>query len=203
MKTIKIDFLGRLKEIDMFFEGSAPVQQTMRRLAEQLRQAGIPYAVMGGMAINAHGARRTTEDLDLLLTPAGLEQFRKQFVGTDYAQVPGRCRRFLDRTNNVSIDILVTGHHPGRGNAPFAFPDPEQVSEEIDSIRVVTLVQLVQLKLAACRYQDFADVVHLIRVHNLDESFADQLHPGVRSDYLECLEEKRREDEYNQREEIG
>jgi len=60
----------------------------------------------------------------------------------------------------------------------------------------VNLPTLVQLKLAARRYQDFADVVNLIRVHNLEESFLTQLHPAVHKDFVECLEEKRREDEY-------
>jgi hypothetical protein len=39
-------------------------------------------------------------------------------------------------------------------------------------------------------------VVALIRVHELDEAFAERLDPTVRGDYVECLEEKRREDEY-------
>ena len=39
-------------------------------------------------------------------------------------------------------------------------------------------------------------MVNLISVHNLDESFADRLHPTLRRDYIECLEEKRREDEF-------
>jgi hypothetical protein len=42
--------------------------------------------------------------------------------------------------------------------------------------------------------------VNLIRVHNLDESYIDQLHLAVRQDFIECLEEKRREDEYIARE---
>lgn len=199
-KTARGEFRQRLEEIGMFFDGSAPVHQTMRRLAEQLRQAGIPYAVMGGMAVNAHGARRTTQDLDVLLTPQGLDQFRQQFVGTAYDQAPNRSRRFVDRQNKVTVDVLVTGHYPGRGGpGPFAFPDPDEASEEIDQIRVVSLVQLIQLKLAARRYYDFGDVVFLIRVHNLDESFADRLHASVHSDYIECLEEKRREEEYEAR----
>ena len=57
----------------------------------------------------------------------------------------------------------------------------------------------IQLKLAARRHQDFADVVNLIHFNNLDESFADGLHPSVRRDYIECLEEKRRDDEYEAR----
>ena len=59
---------------------------------------------------------------------------------------------------------------------------------------------LIQLKLAARRHQDFADVVNLIRVHNLDESYQEKLHPSLHRDYVECLEEKRREDEYESRE---
>jgi hypothetical protein len=197
---IQVNFLERLKEIDLFFEGSAPVHQTMRRLAQQLQEAGIPYAVMGGMAVNAHGARRTTDDLDILVTAEGLQQFRQKFVGTAFDPVPKRSRRFIDRQNNVTVDVLVTGHYPGHGGpGPFAFPEPTEASEEIDNIRVVTLVQLIQLKLAARRHYDFGDVVFLISVHNLDESFADRLHPSVRSDYIECLEEKRREDEYEAR----
>jgi hypothetical protein len=193
-------FLERLGEIGMFFEKSAPVYQTMRRLAQDLGQAGIPYAVMGAMAVNAHGARRTTDDLDVLLTAEGLQQFRERFVGSQFDQAPKRSRRFIDRSNGVQVDVLVTGHFPGRGEpAPFAFPDPAQASEEIDAIRVITLVQLIQLKLAARRYYDFGDVVRLIAAHNLDESFADRLHPAVRRDYIECLEEKRRDDEYEAR----
>ena len=43
------------------------------------------------MAVNAHGARRTTDDLDVLLTHQGLEQFRKLFVGSAYDQAPKRA----------------------------------------------------------------------------------------------------------------
>ena len=104
------------------------------------------------------------------------------------------------RTRTSSVDLLVTGHLPGRGkSAPFPFPDPTAASEEINGTRVVTLPQLIQLKLAAGRYSDFGDVVFLIRVHHLDESFLDRLHPAVHGDYIECLEEQRREDEYEAR----
>ena len=63
----------------------------------------------------------------------------------------------------------------------------------------MNLPSLIELKLAARRYKDFGDVVELIRVHNLDESFSAKLHPSVHADFIECLEEKRREDEYETR----
>lgn len=48
---------------------------------------------------------------------------------------------------------------------------------------------LIQLKLAAHRHRDFADVVNLITVHKLDESFLKRLHQSLHADFIECLEE--------------
>jgi hypothetical protein len=193
-------FTKRLKEIDMFFRGKDPVHGTMRRAARRLERAGIAYAVMGGMAVNAHRYQRTTRDVDLLLTREGFAEFRKRFVGKNYVSTEGRPLRFTDRTSNVTVDILLTGRYPGSGDpGPIAYPDPKDVCQVIDKISVLDLATLVQLKLAARRYQDFADVVNLIRFNDLDESFAGQLHPSVRRDFVECLEEKRREDEYEAR----
>jgi hypothetical protein len=194
-------FSKRLEEIGLFFARRSPQHQTMRRLARRLKKAGIPYAIMGAMAVNAHGAERTTNDVDVLLTPEGLERFRQEFVGETYDPVERRPRRFVERQSGVTVDCLVTGLFPGSGKpVPFAFPNPEEASEEIEKIQVVTLPQLIQLKLAARRYYDFGDVVFLIRVHNLDEAFLEKLHPSVHRDFTECLEEKRREDEYEARE---
>jgi hypothetical protein len=193
--------MNRLREIGRFFQKRSPQHQAMRRLARRLKKADIPYAIMGAMAVNAHGAERTTKDVDILLTPEGLERFRQEFVGDLYEQVAGRPRRFIERQSGVTVDCLLTGRYPGSGKpGPLAFPDPAEASQEIERIQVITLPQLIQLKLAARRYYDFGDVVFLIRTHNLDESFKQHLHPSVHKDFLECLEEKRREDEYIARE---
>jgi hypothetical protein len=195
------NYLRRLKEIGMFFEGRGREHKTMRRLVKKLEKVKIPYAIIGGMAVNAHHYERTTNDVDVLLTSEGFAEFRRRFVPKDYDPVSGRPRRFFDRTNKVTFDVLVTGRFPGTGKpGPIAFPNPADVSETIHTIRVIDLVNLIQLKLAARRYRDFGDVVELIRFNNLDESFAERLHPSVRRDYVECLEEKRREDEYEARE---
>src|SRR3982751_1359028 len=90
-------FTRRLREIDMFFQGTDAVHETMRRVSDALAAAGIPYAIVGGMAVNAHGHRRTTGDVDFLLTAAGLDAFRKLIAAGGFDQVPGRPRRFLDR----------------------------------------------------------------------------------------------------------
>jgi hypothetical protein len=200
-RPLPTGFWKRLQEIDMFFEGRGREHQTLRRLVKRLEKAQIPYAIMGAMAVNAHGAKRTTKDVDVLLTQEGVDEFKKRFLGRFYEHVEGRPRRFVEKRSGVTVDILVTGRFPGSGKpGPIVFPHPDESSEEIDTVRVLTLPQLIQLKLAARRYSDFGDVVFLIKTHNLDESFGERLHPSVRSDYIECLEEKRREEDYEARE---
>lgn len=94
----------------------------------------------------------------------------------------------------------MTGLFPGNGRpGPIAFPDPETVSVTLKDLPVVNFKTLIELKLAARRYQDFADVVNLISANSLDEAFLPQLHESVRNDFIECLEAKRREDEYERR----
>jgi hypothetical protein len=186
--------------MDRFFEGKSKVHAALRRIVKRLEKAKIPYAILGGMALNAHRYQRMTTDVDVLLTPEGLAAFREKHIEMHYQQLPKRPRRFVDRANGVTIDVLVTGLFPGTGQpGPIPFPDPATVGKAIDRIRYVDLKTLIELKLAARRWRDFADVVELIRFNHLDESFLKQLHPSVHADFVECLEEKRREDEYEAR----
>jgi len=204
--TVQLDlaeahrFSDRLREIDLFFQKKDPVHATMRRLAGRLERAGIAHALMGGMAVNAHRYARTTADVDFLLTPEGFAKFKRLFVPKCYERLAEAPRKFRDRKSKVEIDILLTGLYPGSGKpGPIAFPDPADVAETIDRRQVIDLFTLIQLKLAARRYRDFADVVELIRHNHLDEAYARRLHSSVRGDFIECLEEKRREDEYTAR----
>ena len=190
-----------LEAISMFHRGKDPAHQTLRRLIKRLEKANIPHAVMGGMAVYAHGYRRLTDDVDVLLTRESFEEFKRRFVPKNYEPVPGRSRRFTDRANGVTVDVLLTGLYPGMGKpGPIAFPDPVSVRQQINDMQYIDQLTLIQLKLAARRHQDFADVVNLIRANNLDESYLDRLHPSLRQDFIECLEEKCRDDEYQARE---
>jgi hypothetical protein len=61
------------------------------------------------------------------------------------------------------------------------------------------LAALIQRKLAVRRHQNSADVVNLIRANSLDESFQSRLHPSVHHLFMECLDEKRRDDQWEER----
>ena len=69
-------------------------------------------------------------------------------------------------------------------------PDPATCSVEMEGKHYLSLLQLIQLKLASGlsapdRLQDFADVISLIRVNALAETFADSLHPEVQPKFRE------------------
>lgn len=103
-----------LRESDDFFLERGPVHKTLRTLAESLERESISYAVLGGMALYLLGYRRFTSDVDLLLTPGGLQSFRDRLVGRGYAiAFPGARRTFRDQRTGVKIDVITTGEYPG------------------------------------------------------------------------------------------
>jgi hypothetical protein len=181
-----------LREASAYFAGEGRLRDTLRRLAQRLNAEGIPYALLGGLALAEHGYPRLTEDIDLLLTPSGLERFRQRLVGRGYRPAFNGARKtFRDTETGVRIEIVTAGEYPGDGlPKPVAFPDPTTpgVIEEIGSLWVVTLEKLIELKLASGmsaphRLRDLADVQDLVTRLSLPLALADQLNPWVRATY--------------------
>lgn len=170
-----------------------PVHQTLKEITRRLTELGIPHAVVGGMALVAHGYLRTTVDVDLLVTAEGLRTIHEKLDGIGYLPPFEGSKNLRDTRTGVRIEFIVTGQFPGDGKPkPVAFPDPatETVTEEIDGIRYVNLPTLIELKLASGmtnpgRLRDLADVQELIRVLKLRAEFAEQLNPFVRSKFGE------------------
>ncbi len=164
-----------------------PVYESLREITSQLGKLGIPYAVMGGMALVAHGYRRTTEDVDILVSPASLDVIHQSLIGLGYRPLFPGSKNVRDTRTGVRIEFVVSGGFPGDGKPkPVAFPDPIAAGIEIDGIRYVNLPALIELKLASGmtnpgRVRDLADVQELIRQLSLPPAFADQLNPFVRS----------------------
>src|SRR5882724_8133800 len=83
-ERLALDSRWALTEGSMFFEGQGAVQATLRKITTRLRELGIPYAVVGGMALFNHGFRRFTEDVDLLVTHDGLKTIHEKLEGLGY-----------------------------------------------------------------------------------------------------------------------
>ena len=72
-------FYAALESAGRFFMGDSPVHRAMRKLAQILDEAAIPYAIAGAMALNEHGVERATRDVDVLLTREGLAALKTPF----------------------------------------------------------------------------------------------------------------------------
>jgi Uncharacterised nucleotidyltransferase len=179
------------QEIDLFFMQQGKVYETLQRLAQKLPNAGIDYAVIGGMALAIHGYVRLTQDVDLLMNEAGLEQFQRTLVGRGYmAAFPGASKMFRDTVTGVKVEIITTGEFPGDGKPKSVqFPEPTAISIELDGMQVTRLETLIELKLASGltapdRLKDLADVQELIRVLNLPQQLAEKIDISVRDEYV-------------------
>jgi len=184
--------IDRYEEARRYFMGEGILNKTLARLSNDLETHSIDYAVIGAAALLAHGYPRLTEDIDLLMTPVGLQKFHDELVGLGYApSFPGARKRLRSTTDGISIEVMTTGEYPGDGKPkPVSMPEPLEASAEIDGIKFVTLEKLIELKLASGisaphRLKDLADVQELIKIRQLDADFAAKLDPYVRAKYLE------------------
>src|SRR5437016_780888 len=83
-KQLDRDPRWALREGSMHFEKESAVHKTLEKITSRLEALGIPFAVMGAMALFFHGYRRFTEVVDLLVTPEGLQEIHQQLEGLGY-----------------------------------------------------------------------------------------------------------------------
>lgn len=199
-------FGKRLEEAERFHMGTGKVHQTIRALAKALSDAGIDYAIIGGMALNAHGYARETDDVDVLVRPDDLEKFRNELVGRGYRPAfVGARKSFRNTQTGTTVEFIATGEYPGDGKPkPVPFPDPASVSVDFDGVRVVDLPTLIELKLASgmtqpSRRRDLADVQELIRTLKLGADYVEQLNAYVQPMFNTLYEELQQDDPHQER----
>ena len=188
---------------ERFFVGVDEVHSAMRKLCAALESDGIEYAIVGAMALNAHGYRRVTTDVDVLLTREGLETFKARHLGRGWVERFAGSKGMRDTEFNVKIDVLISGDYPGDGKPKaVSFPNPS-IAIRGAGVMLLPVNCLVELKLASGltnldRMKDLADVQELIRAAQLPLELRDQLDPMVRAKYVEIWQATKREpdDEY-------
>jgi len=190
-----VDLVAALREDQVHADNIA---RALAWLTERLDAAGIPFALIGGLALRHYGHVRYTEDIDILTTPDGLDRIHSELVGLGLTPRFRGARKWLRHAaDRVNIDVIVAGEPAGAVGGPVVFPDPrsDEFVEE-GGLRIPKLPTLVSFKLASgifgSRTQDIADVEALIRINALDESFASQLPEPLRAAFVEAVERTHR-----------
>lgn len=176
--------------------GNADLWKTARKCHRVLKAAGVPHAVCGGVAVCLHGYQRNTVDVDLIIrsTDSKLVRQTLEDVGLTWN---ARSREFRS-DDGVPVQFLIAGDRAGNGQE-VKLPDPgdEESAEIIEGLPALRLSRLIEIKLACGMgdlrrtHKDFADVVELIAINDLDGRFAGRLHKSVRKTFRELVRNAR------------
>lgn len=161
----------------------------IREVLDALARSGVEACLVGGVAVNLHGVPRMTYDVDLVVS---LE--RGQLVKTQLClnSLGLRCRQPLQLESLADQETRETLLRE-RNLMALTYSDPSNPLREVDvlvsppidpssilrnavvfeveglSVRVASLDDMIQMKRAAARPQDAADLEHLLRLAAMDE----------------------------------
>lgn len=143
--------------------------RVVKALEHTLNACNCESVVGGGWAVWRHGyIGRVTQDVDIALPIDRIEDFLRaaSVSGFDVLTQPeGRWPKLLHRDTSIEVDILPEGGRPGTASrpAPTKIPHPRCMGAVAGTLKYMALAPLIELKLAAGRVRDEADVVELVR----------------------------------------
>jgi len=171
--------------------------RVVRALDHVLNACGCEAVVGGGWAVWRHGyVGRVTQDVDIALPKASVDEFLRAATLSGFeqlAQPKGCWPKLLHRETGIEVDVLPEGGRPGTVSrpAPTTIPHPQAMGAVRGILKYISLPSLVELKLAAGRLRDEADVVELARENRdrVDElrRHLQAVHPQYASRFQEIL----------------
>lgn len=158
----------------LILDKEGAILEIAREVSRLMDSAGVRGCVIGGVAVVLHGHLRTTKDVDIF-TPPPLEPLADLLTANGF-KFDRAERAFMKR--GVPIHLV----------RPDETGTRDLKTIEIDGIITVTLAQLIEMKLRSggkdpLRAQDLADVIGLIRHHNLRSDFARHLDKTQRNPF--------------------
>lgn len=173
------------------------VKQRLRRVTRALNAAGIPYAVIGGNAVQHWVAQvdesvvRNTRDVDIILNETDLEAAIAALAteGFIYRRSAG-VTMFLDGPDAKARDAVyvVFAGKKVREEYPEPVPKIDQY-EWIEDARTLPLERLVQMKLTSFRRKDQVHILDMISIGIIDETWLVRLPETLRPRLQELLDD--------------
>ena len=102
MEKLKTSLTVVLERAGEYFLKQSPIHRAAHRLAHTLNEMGIPFAIAGALAVNAHGHVRTTEDVDILLRPKDLIAFKEAWLGRGWVEKFPGSRGIRDAVDQIA-----------------------------------------------------------------------------------------------------
>jgi hypothetical protein len=176
--------------------GNESLWDVAARCHELLTGAEISYSVCGGVAVCLHGYQRNTTDLDLVIRSEDSESVRHVLTEAGFTWDAEKAE--FRTEDGIAIQFLIAGQKAGKGTeVSVSEPIGDLNVEQIEGLSVVRLSRLIEMKIACGMsnlrrtHKDFADVVELIAIRNLDGSFSRFLHKSLRPTFRELVRNAR------------
>jgi hypothetical protein len=173
------------------------VKDRLRRTTAALSGAGVPYAVIGGNAVQYWVAQvdesvvRNTQDVDLILRREDLPRAIQamQAAGFLYRHSAG-VSMFLDGPNAKARDAVQVVFAGEKVREDYPAPVPA-IDEYVlmQTARTLPLESLVTMKLTSFRRKDQVHIQDMISVGLIDESWLGRLPPVLSARLQELLED--------------
>jgi hypothetical protein len=169
--------------------------RVVKAIDRLLQVTQCPSALAGGWAVWRHGfLGRVTQDINIVLPADRVEDFMRAAEVSGFEtslQLPGRWPKVLHKYTQIKVDILPEGGRPGTDAkpAPTVIPHPLRLGAKVGKLGYIDFGGLIELKLAAGRARDEADVVELIRANPNHLNDIRQHLQSVHADYLQAFDQ--------------
>ncbi|MDX2200397.1 MAG: hypothetical protein SF069_15685 [Phycisphaerae bacterium] len=155
------------------------ILRVAREICEIANAAGVPVAVIGGVAVVLHGHVRTTLDVDV-------------FVGADaqpLAEALRRARVRFDAEERQFTKRGVPVHLVREQDARSGV----RATQLIEGVCAASLADIINMKLrsglrSVVRAQDIADVIGLVRAQRLGKIYAAKLDRDLRVEFRKLVD---------------
>lgn len=140
--------------------------EEFRALVRAIDEAGVPYAVVGAMALAIHGVARATEDIDILIRPEHVDRAKRAAADVGYT-APAAPMTFssgvtvqrvtkFEGKDHMTLDLLLA-----EGPLEDIWDMRMQVEADDEVVSTVTREGLIRMKSLSGRLKDMADIEQL------------------------------------------
>ena len=171
------------------------VKDRLRRVTRALNKANIPYAIIGGNAVQHWVAQvdesvvRNTRDVDIILNEPDLEAAKVALAAEGFIyRRAASVTMFLDGPDAKARDAVHVLFAGKKVREEYSEPVPQiDEYELIEDIRTLPLEGLVRMKLTSFRDKDRVHIRDMISIGIIDESWLERLPSALRPRFEELL----------------
>lgn len=173
------------------------VKDRLRRVTKALNEAEVPYAVIGGNAVQHWVAQvdesvvRNTRDVNIILYEADLGRAIEALEKTGFIyRHAANVSMFFDGPDAKARDAVHVVFAGKKVKDEYPEPVPDITDYElIEEARTLPLEALVRMKLTSFRDKDRVHIRDMISVQLIDESWPEKFSPQLQQRLQELLDD--------------